>query len=373
MSIWAYVGLPRQGKSYHAVKEQILPALRQGRRVVTNIPLVESELRKLGAVGEIWQLTNDDLSKEKAAETLKGIRAGDVIVLDEMWRYLPQGLQAKDLPPEWGALFAEHGHMIDEHGRMVQIIFVVQDLGNIAAFARKLIERTVVVTKLEVIGSKNRYRVDTYPGAVTGVQPPLSRRISEEFGKFDPRIFKCYVSRTKSEAKDGVEVNERGFSDRGSVLRNPAVRFGLPIAALLMVFGLWRAYVFFFPEPDLEAAPASGESRADDRPSVRSVPVRLAQSMRYRIAGIVRGDDDTQSLVLLDHCGDAPARWVPWYAAQCMVDTIGVVTCQWRGRRYEFHSAADECRLSDERRSSEIRWFPGDDSGSSEQVSILGG
>lgn len=39
MSVFAYVGLPRSGKTYTAVSQQILPALRQGRLVVTNVPM----------------------------------------------------------------------------------------------------------------------------------------------------------------------------------------------------------------------------------------------------------------------------------------------------------------------------------------------
>jgi zona occludens toxin len=368
VSIWAYVGLPRQGKSFHAVKEQIFPALRDGRRVVTNIQLVPEALQAAGCTGEVLQLTNDDLAKDKAAETLKRIGPGDLVVFDEMWRYLPQGMRSKDLPAEWGALFAEHGHMVDARGVMTQIVFVVQDLSNISSFARSLVERTVLVTKLEVIGSGKRYRVDTYAGNVTGLKPPISKRISEEFGSFDAKYFDFYVSRTKSQAGVGTQVNEKALSNRGSVFRNPAVRFGLPVAAGLFLFGLWRLYMFFFPSPEPSSAPVFASQDAN-KPPRPSRPVPANQAMRYRVAGFMRFTDETQSVVWLDHCDGTPQRRIQWFAARCLDTFDGGVACEWRGRKYEFHAPIHECRSVDESRSSEGFRLPFDVGRSRESVS----
>ena len=44
MTVQAFVGRPRQGKSYSAVELAIIPALREGRIVYTNIPLLPAVL-----------------------------------------------------------------------------------------------------------------------------------------------------------------------------------------------------------------------------------------------------------------------------------------------------------------------------------------
>lgn len=368
MSIWAYTGLPRNGKSYHVVMEQIIPALKQGRAVVTNIPMLVEGLIKQGCdVSRLRQVTNADLMKDKAAATIKSIEVGSLIVFDEVWRYLPKGERVKDVPAEWPTLFAEHGHEVSSDGLMTQIILVVQDLSNISAFARSLVERTVLVTKLEMIGKSDSYRVDTYAGNVTGLKPPKASRISEEFGKFKPEIFECYVSRTKSDAGSGVKVNEKGLSDRGTLLRNPAVRFGLPIAAVLIAGGLWRAWEWFHPDAPVVAASSS----APERSGVMERRVALVATGRLRVSAVIRAESDAYSRVLLDSCDGAPSRWVRWMAARCVDEAEGGVSCEWRGQRYEFRGAIEQCR-ADERRGAEIRWFPSDGGGPSESISVVG-
>lgn len=378
MAIWAYVGLPRNGKSYNVVAEQIIPALKQGRRVVTNIPLVLEELRARGCTGEVFQIDQQKLAKggEECEAELAVCTAGSLCVFDEVWRYLPQGLQAKNVHPAWQTLFAEHGHRVDAQGRMMQIVLVTQDLSQIAAFARSLVERTIVITKLTVVGAASTYRADVYAGHVTGLKPPASKRIAEEFGKYDPDVFKCYVSRTMAEGAAG-KVDESVMSKRGTLLRHPMVRFGMPIAAALIAWGLWRVYQFFFVEPveRVEAQKvAASERQAQPRLPAPGASARVLEvgGMRFRVAAVLRGDDDSASRVLIDHCDGAPGRWLPWHAARCVDEVDGGVRCEWQGRKYGFHGAIDECRRSAEPRSAEIRWFPTDAAGPRESVSVVG-
>lgn len=379
MAIWAYVGLPRQGKSYNVVSEQIIPALKQGRRVATNIPLVEAELRRRGCTGEIVQLDQNKLASKEASdveEELAKCTPGAVCVFDEVWRYLPQGLQAKHLPQAWTSLFAEHGHRVDEKGRMMQIVLVTQDLSQIAAFARSLVERTCVVTKLTVVGADNNFRVDVYQGFVTGLKPPISKRLSEEYGKYDKEIFKCYVSRTMAEGQAST-VDEKVLSKRGTLWGKPSVKYGLPIAATALVLGGIGAYDFLFGG-DTFVGEAKGSSsgarveRSTRAKGVQPIATTRAMAMRLRVAAVLRSENDAYSSVLLDHCDGTPARWVPWMAARCLDTAEGSIMCEWRGARYEFHFATKECRPEDERGSPEIQWFPSDDSGSRESVSVVG-
>ncbi|MFN1568607.1 zonular occludens toxin domain-containing protein, partial [Vibrio harveyi] len=47
MAISLLKGKPRSGKSYEAVRYHILPAIQEGRKVVTNIPLNIDEFVKI--------------------------------------------------------------------------------------------------------------------------------------------------------------------------------------------------------------------------------------------------------------------------------------------------------------------------------------
>lgn len=369
MAIWTYVGLPRNGKTYNVVAEQIIPALKQGRRVVTNIPLLPEGLAAMGCdVSGIVQLDNASLEPKRAGDTIREYcTPGSLCVFDELWRFIPQGVTPKNMDPAWQTLFAEHGHRVDASGRMMQIVLVVQDLSMIAAFARSLVERTCVVTKLETIGASSRYRVDVYQGHVTGLKPPIKKRISEEFGSYDPAIFKCYVSRTMAEGS-ADKVDEKGMSSRGSLWRNPALRFGVPIAAALIGWGLWRSYVYFFPPPPPPRAVKAEPVAA----SVRAVAVRdLVVPGKLRVAAVLRADSDADSRVLLDTCDGQPSRWVRWFSARCIDDLEGGFACEWKGQKYEFRRAIDECRITDERGSAQVQWFPTDGAGSSKQIPLV--
>lgn len=327
MAIWAYVGLPRHGKTYNAVKEQILPALRSGRRVVTNVPLDLDAIAARGDLnGEIVQVDNEELKRDPA-KVLASCTGGAVCVFDELWRHLPQGLRQKDADGAWPTLFAEHGHQVDEKGRMTQIALITQDLSQLAAWARALVERTVVITKLNAVGAANRFRTSVYSGAVTGTAPPVSKRISEEYSSYDPGIFACYVSRTKSEAAPGAKVDERSLDSRGSLWRHPMFRYVLPAAAVAGVWAVWTVVGFFTGSSAKGAVTAPAAAVSQAVPTARS-----RQVVEGRISGTLVGDTGATSWVLLE-LGDF-MRWVPWRVAKCAHQADRALVCTHDGVVY---------------------------------------
>jgi zona occludens toxin len=330
--IIAYIGLPRHGKTHTAVMDQAVPALFSGRRVVTNVPLVEEELRawcaeKGGTFGEIVQFTNDEM-KENAAAVLEQCTAGSVVIIDELWRFLPRGTKAKDIPEAWRSLFAEFGHRIDEQGRMMQIVLITQTLDQLAASAYELVERTILVTKLTMVGSSTRFRVAVYQGAVKGLKPPIARRVSEQYSKYDQRVFKCYVSRTMSEADGDAVVDEKALDDRGTIWRNPYIRYVLPLAVIAGVWGVWQVVDFFTPEAKEKAEKEAVVGSVQDGPRGRSVRVD-----KGRVSAVIDRGDLSESLVVLERSGES--LLVPMMAARCMATAVGGVTCQYEGVRYD--------------------------------------
>lgn len=335
MAIWAYTGLPRHGKTYHAVKDQVLPALRAGRRVVTNIPLNEDAIRAIaGDGGVIVQLKNEDLAADPEGVLGRECTPGSVCLFDELWRFLPAGMVAKAAPAAWKTLFAEHGHRVDSAGVMMQVILVTQDLAQVAAFARALVERTVVVRKLTVIGAAKKYRVDVYAGGVTGTNPPVGRRISEEFGTYDKGVFACYVSRTMSEAGGNAAVNENVLDGRGTIWRHPYVRYGVPVAVVLGIWGVSRVVSFFSGGDSKPVQKVSDIVTAPGRGFLERAQPPTSQVVVSRIAGVLRGESDASSRVLLEDAGFM--RWVGWHTARCRVRYDEVTVCDYEGKLYVF-------------------------------------
>jgi zona occludens toxin len=186
MPIDAYTGKPGHGKSYGVVQHVIIPSLKQGRHVVTNIPLqVDMLLEDFG--GNVTQLPEDWYSRPDLNDLAP---PGCVLILDELWRRWPSGLKATNVSHEDKALLAEHRHRVDKHGKSMRIVLVTQDLSQVAAFACALIEQTYRVVKK----TKKAYRVDIYSGAAKGDRPPKSQLQRQSFGTFKAEVHRYYSS-----------------------------------------------------------------------------------------------------------------------------------------------------------------------------------
>lgn len=237
MAIDAYTGLPGSGKSYSVVKFAILPSLKEGRQVITNIPL--TELAHEEFPGQIRQLEHDWYKDEKLFETVPN---GAVVVLDELWRRWPKGMPAAKVPFRDKEFLAEHRHLVDEEGNATRIVLVTQDLDQIAAFATMLVDTTYQSVKLSALGANKRFRVDIYQGAAKGQRPPKSRLLRSVFDKYEKAIHQYYQSATKS--LTGLVGDESRADKRASVWRSPLAIFML-VSPVLLGLALWQVSVFF--------------------------------------------------------------------------------------------------------------------------------
>ncbi|WP_276783363.1 zonular occludens toxin domain-containing protein [Thalassolituus oleivorans] len=246
MSISAYTGLPGHGKSYGVVDNVIRPALEQKREIFTNIPMNSDEcLQRYGMT--VTQFKTDDIIENPNWWT-DVFTAGSLIVIDELWRLWPAGLNAKNVRDQDKSFLAEHRHLVGHNGQSTEIIFVTQDLSQIANFARTLVETTFRVTKLSKIGMDNRFRVDVYFGPVTGASPPISKRDREIHGKFDKKIYALYQSHTKSVTGDAG--NERRVDGRFNALGGLSIKLGIVLVILSAVaayLGFNRVSVAYHP------------------------------------------------------------------------------------------------------------------------------
>ncbi|NKF24812.1 zonular occludens toxin domain-containing protein, partial [Solimonas marina] len=104
MSIVAYTGLPGHGKSYGVVEHVVIPALKAGRVVVTNMPLEREALLKWYGAGDIVFIPRD--ADVRTIVQLGIERPGVVFAIDECWRYWPAGKLPNQIPEDEKEFFA---------------------------------------------------------------------------------------------------------------------------------------------------------------------------------------------------------------------------------------------------------------------------
>lgn len=340
--ISAYVGLPGAGKSYAVVANVIMPALKEGRRVVTNIPLVRDEVRKITPKGEICELPIEAVATNP--ETIDDYcTAGCVLVLDEAWRLWPAGVKSNQVPESFRSLLAEHRHKVDREGRSTQIVIVTQDLQQISAWARSLIEITFVHTQLGHVGANRKYRVASYRGAVDTIGAPQSRVIREAYGTYRAAVYKLYTSHTMREGGGTGSVDEKAIDKRATIWGRPMVWAGLGFVVIAPVWAGTTLYSLFLapaaetlsategstPGP---AAPAAQQTiAAPSPPPVAERPRAVAEARKalpaYRVSGYVRSTEGRDGYVMIEAAG----RWVTLPIAECWFAGDGLTRCSFDG------------------------------------------
>lgn len=288
MAIDAYVGLPGHGKSYGVVEHVIIPSLKQGRHVVTNIPLnVDALLMDFG--GTIQQLPQDWFELSDLSEYATN---GCVLVLDELWRRWPAGMLANQATTEDKALLAEHRHRVDKKNRSMRVVLVTQDLSQIASWVRVLVESTYRVSKK----SKKFYVVSIYNGAVTGVRPPKSAMLRQATGRFKKEVYVYYSSATQSET--GNVGDESKADGRASILKSWGLWGLIGLCLVGGIFGIMGVKSFFTPKtvelPKVVQQPAPEKPRSSGTRAVNAVykqastePAVPMPSTLWRVAGFI--------------------------------------------------------------------------------------
>lgn len=321
MTVTAYTGLPGSGKSYSVVEFVILPALRLGRVICTNLVLRLPIIQKEFPQADI-RVIEDDLVKADPDYLPRFVPPGAVLVIDEAQLLWPAGLRAKDVPEQVIEFFTKHRHRVDAKGRSSDIVLVTQNLSNVATFARSLVAGTFRSIALDELGSTKRFRVDVYKGPALGPNPPQKDRVRQIFGKYREAVWRYYVSHTERDG-DAGQVDESAIDRRNVVWRSPWL-IGCAVAALVLgvfgVFSVWRAF-----------NPATPEREASSTASVVAIPGKPSSSSqrsssRWRITGEMRGGRG--DLVFLS---DGQRAVTIRTDAYCDRDLSGYLVCQWEG------------------------------------------
>lgn len=346
MAITAYVGTPGSGKSYSVVAHVIIPALNAGRIVVTNIPLNLHEFpdhqRSLIRSFDLVRFSSDE-------EYFKDVvTPGAVHVIDEAWKWLPAGLLSNKIPGHFKSFLAEHRHLVGEDGNSTDVVFVTQDLSQVASFPRQLVEKTFRTSKLIGIGTRNKFRVDIYEGAVTGQAPPKSKLLSKShLQSYKPDIYKFYKSHTMSESAAGVESNT---DSRGSVFKSLFFLVAFPLALILGGFGIYNllGFVGVGSKSSDSVLPSASSPVVSNLvslpPPVSSSPPVLPLSADLRVSGLVSSSDGRGHFEFMNVQITGKYSFVLPFHEYCkfVISTrdLQAVECVYDGQRISFFSGS---------------------------------
>lgn len=278
MSIVGYSGLPGSGKSYGVVENVVIPALEAGRHIITNIPLKLGRLSDDYPKGQVTMFDNKEAEDDPGFFDLERHPAGVIWIIDEAWRFWKSGMKATNIPQCQKEFFTEHRHNVGPDGRTNEIVLVTQDLAQLCAFVRSLVEETYRAEKLSALGMKNSYKVQVFLGAATGQKPGKPMRTLQ--GTYKPEIYQYYKSHTRNKTDFAAGMEEKA-DDRANIWKTPFFRIVMPLAIVIMGFSLYNVWAYFNPDEaeDTHAAQTT-ETRQASTDTER--PVRTSQTLRTR-------------------------------------------------------------------------------------------
>src|SRR5437764_3298279 len=263
MAVTAYVGEPGSGKTYEVVSEVILPALREGRRVVSNVRgLNYDEIRAhlivdCGvAAGDIGTLHLVDV----AAPGTEGffytegnpaavVQPGDLLVLDECWRWFAKGMPINKAMFEF---FRMHRQYVNSKGVSCDVVLISQSIQDIDRKVLVVIEKHFRMEKYKTFGSKSRYSVEMFKGyRVSG-----NARVRLLVRKYNKRFFPFYSSYA------GKGGDEREVDRRFNIWKSPLFVVGIPCALVLVGAGMWGVLRYLTHAKAPKAEQASSQEKA---------------------------------------------------------------------------------------------------------------
>ncbi len=240
--IYAIAGRPGGGKTYEAVAYHILPAIKEGRKVITNITLnidwfvkilgddvcdlikiVDGRLTDFGSTSRPFSQIedySDDWRNEKGQ--------GPLYVVDEAHMSLPsRGLPAAIL--EWFSIHRHYG---------VDIILLTQNIRKVHRDIKDMIEVTYRCTKNTAMGSSNSYTKKVQDGCNGEVVNTSIRSYKSEFFPF-----------YKSHSQSNKHVQEAQAKDIRPFWKRWPVVGAVLLLSVGLVFNIWAWW------PEAEKAP----------------------------------------------------------------------------------------------------------------------
>ena len=273
MPINVYTGLMRSGKSYEVVSEVVVPAVRTGRTIVTNIDGISQEkihdyLKAKypdddeAKYGQIVHVDNAKVFEpdffpyyddQKGAHTDTTVQPGDLVCIDEAWRFW--GATDCKIHKHHRSFFLEHGHFTHSETLIAcDLVLMIQDMSTLNRFVKNVVAFNFRTHKKVSLGMSNTYSLTMWEGH----KQTKATKIGNWVRTYKKDVFPLYSS-FKGGGK-GVLVNA---DSRQNVLRNKKLWLLLAVMIVGLYVSATNVWKFFNP----------GELGPDGKPLAKNAAV----------------------------------------------------------------------------------------------------
>lgn len=232
-------GLPGSGKSYAAIQDHLLPCVKSGRKVYTNIKGINHE--------QIAKLCKIDLERavdlvriipwEQTKNAAQIVENDSFVILDELQDFWPQS----NKPME----FKDSEFVTQHRQRGLELLILTQDSKSIHAIWRQRIERKLEFVNRDAIGKSKEYIVRSFNAAGKDSRGNMKyEQISSDKGEYKPEIYACYQSHAPN-----VTNTEKTKDKRFNVFKSSAFVLWIPAAFIVAFIGIAYLWKFFHPTP----------------------------------------------------------------------------------------------------------------------------
>lgn len=246
MPISFYSGQPRAGKTYQCVLNFVVPAVRAGRRVISNIDGLNADeihdyidktggLPPGGKYGDVVYVRSDDIEAVDffplETDPMGGfVKPGDVLAFDEVSTIFPTGGKMTKRTMHF---LAFHGHYVSEgpNGRSTDIALIAQSIDMIPRNIRNLVAFHYRARRLVALGMPKRYDLVWWEGAAMR----KDTMVGSERKKFNPAVFRLFASSHGGGANAVVQSDKRMI-----IWRRPAFWVPWAFICCMIVFGVYR-------------------------------------------------------------------------------------------------------------------------------------
>lgn len=282
MSIKIHHGAPGSYKSSGAIHTDVIPAIKAGRHIITNVRGFTAERCKevLGkAVPDEFKVTYIDTEAQEGRDHLARFYhwapKGVFFLVDEVQRIFPPAWRQSDLdrldypggpevakadgrPETIDVAFDMHRH------HNWDFVFTTPNIKKVHAVIRAASETAIRHTNMKILGFGKRYKTVLHLADNSGASMSDVLQ-AKPFNKVPNYVFKLYDSTTTGQVTDTIAGS--------SILRDPKILFFLGVIGFCLYFGLIKPEYIDKPSkasaPSPAAATTSGAVGASPTAGVR--------------------------------------------------------------------------------------------------------